>query len=50
MVGIVSLVFSFVLPAEQLSWCGWIYFAIAIMTRLFSILQKRRLAALADGR
>lgn len=50
MVGVVSLVFSFVLPGEQLSWCGWIYFAIAIMTRLFSVLQKRKLAAQAEGR
>lgn len=42
-VGIVSLVFSFVLPAEQLTWCGWIYFAIVIATRVHDFWQKRRL-------
>src|SRR3954463_16823689 len=28
-IGFVSLVFSFVLPAEQIAWCGWIYFLMA---------------------
>src|SRR5947209_4017122 len=44
MVGIVSLVFSFVLPTEQLAWCGWVYFAMTIILRVQGYLQKRRLA------
>ena len=28
-VGIVSLVFSFTLPIEQIAWCGWVYFLMA---------------------
>src|SRR3954451_14593757 len=31
--GFVSLVFAFVLPAEQIAWCGWIYFLMAILLR-----------------
>jgi Endosomal/lysosomal potassium channel TMEM175 len=43
-VGIVSLVFSFVLPTEQIAWCGWIYFVMVIMLRVNAFLEKRRLA------
>ncbi len=47
-VGTVSVVFSFVLPIEQIAWCGWVYFAMAIMVRLQNFLQKRRLNRLQD--
>jgi hypothetical protein len=33
-VGIVSLVFSFTLPIEQIAWCGWVYFLMAILLRV----------------
>src|SRR3989442_1141494 len=33
-VGIVSLIFSFVLPIEHIAWCGWIYFLMAILIRV----------------
>src|SRR5881392_1511684 len=46
-VGIVSLVFSFTLPIEQIAWCGWVYFLMAILVRVHRILHKRRLEA--DG-
>src|SRR5436305_6975260 len=46
-VGIVSLVFSFTLPIEQIAWCGWIYFLMAILIRLHRFLHKRRLEAVS---
>src|SRR6202790_4679597 len=33
-VGFISLVFSFTLPIEEIAWCGWIYFLMAIMLRV----------------
>jgi len=48
-IGIVSLVFSFVLPIEQIAWCGWVYFAMAIMVRVHEFLHKRRLKDLEAG-
>src|SRR5438445_7844738 len=33
-VGIVSLVLSFTLPIEQIAWCGWVYFLMAIILRV----------------
>jgi len=48
-IGMVSLVFSFVLPIEQIAWCGWVYFAMAIMVRVHEFLHKRRLKALEAG-
>src|SRR5258708_14632114 len=48
-VGIVSLVLSFTLPIEQIAWCGWVYFLIAILTRVHRFLHKRRLKAVQDG-
>src|SRR5256885_4884189 len=42
-VGIVSLVFSFTLPIEQIAWCGWVYFLMAILVRVHRFLHKRRL-------
>jgi hypothetical protein len=44
-VGIVSLVFSFTLPIEQIAWCGWVYFLMAIMVRVHRFLHGRRLKA-----
>src|SRR6266852_569920 len=29
-VGIVSLVLAFILPTEEIAWCGWVYFLMAI--------------------
>src|SRR5881398_3237515 len=49
-VGIVSLVFSFTLPIEQIAWCGWVYFLMAILVRVHRFLHRRRLAAVsAEG-
>src|SRR6201982_2390164 len=49
-VGLVSLVFSFTLPIEQIAWCGWVYFLMAILVRVHGFLHKRRLAAVgAEG-
>ena len=42
-VGIVSLVLSFTLPTEQIAWCGWVYFLMAILVRVHRFLHKRRL-------
>ncbi len=42
-VGIVSLIFSFTLPIEQIAWCGWVYFLMAILVRVHRFLHKRRL-------
>src|SRR5881392_4000803 len=44
-VGTVSLVLSFTLPIEQIAWCGWVYFVMAILVRVHRFLHKRRLAA-----
>ena len=43
-VGMVSLVFSFALPIEQIAWCGWIYFLMAILVRVQQFWQRRKLA------
>jgi uncharacterized membrane protein len=42
-VGIVSLVFSFALPIEQIAWCGWVYFLMAILLRVHGFWHRRRL-------
>src|SRR4051812_13259571 len=42
-VGIVSLVFSFTLPIEEIAWCGWVYFLMAILLRVHKFLHNRRL-------
>ena len=44
-VGIVSLVFSFILPIEQIGWCGWVYFLMAIALRLHGFWHRRQLRA-----
>jgi hypothetical protein len=41
--GIVSLVFSFTLPIEQIAWCGWVYFLMAIALRMHGFWHRRRL-------
>src|SRR5881398_67883 len=46
-VGIVSLVFSLTLPIEQIAWCGWVYFLMAILVRVHRFLHRRRLAAVS---
>src|SRR5213594_2564370 len=48
-VGIVSLVLSFTLPIEQIAWCGWVYFLMAIMVRVHWFWHGRRLKAVQDG-
>jgi len=48
-VGIVSLVFSFTLPIEQIAWCGWVYFLMAILVRVHRFLHKRQLEAVSAG-
>src|SRR5213595_1828451 len=42
-VGFVSLVLSFTLPIEEIAWCGWVYFLMAIMLRLHGFWHRRRL-------
>ena len=42
-VALISLVFSFILPAEKIAWCGWVYFLMAIMIRVHNFLHRRRL-------
>src|SRR6266446_514332 len=42
-VGLVSLVFSLTLPAEQIQWSGWVYFLMAIILRVHWFWHKRRL-------
>src|SRR5204863_8448894 len=32
-VGIVSLLLSFILPIQEIAWCGWVYFLMAIVLR-----------------
>ena len=46
-VGIVSLIFSFILPIEQIAWCGWVYFLMSILIRVHRFLHKRRLEAVS---
>jgi hypothetical protein len=45
--GIVSLVFSFTLPIEQIGWCGWVYFLMAIALRAQAWWERRRLRRLS---
>jgi hypothetical protein len=47
-VGIVSLIFSFVLPIELIAWCGWIYFLMAILLRGHGFWHRRRLKAASE--
>jgi hypothetical protein len=44
-VGIVSLVLSFILPVEEIAWCGWVYFLMAILIRIHTFWHRRRLKA-----
>src|SRR5205809_4518827 len=44
-VGFVSLVLSFTLPIEEIAWCGWVYFLMAIMLRVHGFWHWRRLRA-----
>jgi len=44
--GMLSLTFAFVLPAEQIAWCGWIYFLMAIMLRVHQFWRRRQLVHL----
>jgi transmembrane protein TMEM174 (potassium channel) len=42
-VGLVSLMLSFALPIEQIAWCGWVYFLMAIILRVHWFWHRRRL-------
>jgi hypothetical protein len=46
-VGIVSLVLSFTLPIEQIAWCGWVYFLMAILIWVHRFWHRRRLEAVS---
>jgi hypothetical protein len=48
-VGIASLVFSFTLPIEQIAWCGWVYFLMAILLRVHGFWRNLRLKAVDAG-
>ena len=43
--GMLSLVFSFALPAEQIAWCGWVYLLMAIVLRVHKFWRRRQLRA-----
>src|SRR2546421_1203687 len=47
-VGLVSLMLSFILPIEQIAWCGWVYFLMAIMVRVHWFWHGRRLKAVHE--
>jgi uncharacterized membrane protein len=42
-VGIVSLVFAFTLPREQIQWSGWVYLSMIILVPLHNYYLKRRI-------
>jgi uncharacterized membrane protein len=42
-VGIASLLLAFTLPIEQIAWCGWIYFSMAILVPAHRAWQRSRL-------
>ena len=44
-VGMISLVLALTLPISQISWCGWIYFSMAIVVPLHRWFLKWRAAA-----
>jgi Endosomal/lysosomal potassium channel TMEM175 len=48
-VGLVSLVLSFTLPIEEISWCGWVYFLMAIVLRVHGFWRRRKLKAEAGS-
>jgi len=48
--GSVSLVLSFVLPIEQIAWCGWIYFFMTIILRAHGFWRRRRLERETEGK
>src|SRR5436190_3425425 len=49
-VGIVSLLLSFILPIQEIAWCGWVYFLMAIVLRVHKLLHNRRLKTVsAEG-
>jgi hypothetical protein len=45
----VSLIFSFTLPIEQIAWCGWIYFLMAVVLRVKKFLHNRRLKTASEN-
>ena len=48
-VGIVSLTLAFVLPIDQISWCGWVYFLMAIVLRAHGFWRRRQLRSHEAG-
>jgi hypothetical protein len=44
-VGIVSLIFAFTLPAEQIQWSGWVYFSMIFLVPLHDYYLSRRIRA-----
>src|SRR3954469_8994872 len=47
--GVVSLVFAFALPIEQIAWCGWIYFLMAIALRAHRFWRRQQLRAMSEA-
>ena len=41
-VGLISLVLALTMPRDQIAWSGWVYFSLAILTRLYSRFVTRR--------
>lgn len=43
-IGLTSLVFALLLPAEQVAWSGWIYFSLALLVPAHRRIRKWRIA------
>ncbi|MEY2479707.1 MAG: hypothetical protein QOI04_634 [Verrucomicrobiota bacterium] len=48
-VGIASLVLALTLPIEKIAWSGWVYFAMAILVRLYSMYVRRRMGKMVES-
>jgi len=46
--GVLSLVLSFVLPIQQIAWCGWTYLLMAVVLRVHRFWRRRQLAGLGS--
>lgn len=45
LIGLTSLVFALTLPIDRISWCGWIYFSMAILVPVHRRFMRRRAPA-----
>jgi Endosomal/lysosomal potassium channel TMEM175 len=42
-VGIVSLIFALILPAEQIQWSGWTYFSMIVLVPVHDYFHRRKM-------